>query len=295
MRLQRYLAQAGVASRRHAETLIRAGRVRVNGQVVTQLGTQVDPARDRVECDGRPVTPQAAPEVWMLHKPRGVITTMRDPQRRRTVADLVKSPGHRLFPVGRLDAQTSGLLLFTDDGDLALRLTHPRWGVEKEYLVTVEGQPGRETREALLEGVFVEGRTSRLERLRPAEEFGPPAEGQTRWLVVIREGRHHVVRNLFAAVGHPVVGLHRVRVGPLTLGRLGRGRARRLAEREVAALRRAVGLTDGQEATRQETETPSERRGAAPRDRRRGRRSARAPQPPRRPRAAHRRDQAPPR
>lgn len=248
MRLQRYLAQCGVASRRHAEELITAGKVKVNGATVTTLGTKIDPGADRVECEGRQVQPRPETEVWMLHKPRGVITTMHDPQGRRTVAQLVRSPGHRLVPVGRLDAATTGLLLMTDDGDLALRLTHPRWGVEKEYLATVEGSLNREEREALLEGVFVDGKTTRLTALASASGWGTPRPGQTRWLATVHEGRYHIVRRLFEAAGHPVTQLHRVRVGPVRLGTLAKGASRRLTPAEARKLRRAVGLTDGEEA-----------------------------------------------
>ncbi len=257
MRLQRYLAQAGVASRRRAETLITAGRVRVNGQVVTELGTRVDPEKDRVEFDDQAVTPRAAPEVWMLHKPTGVVTTMSDPQGRRTVADLVQMPGRRLVPVGRLDIATSGLLLMSDDGDLALRLTHPRWAVEKVYLTTVEGAPSPESRAALLREIDLDGRPAALAHLEPAADVGSPRRGQSRWRATVHEGRYHLVRRLFEAVGHPVVGLHRIRIGPLTLGPLKRGEARRLTDKEIAALRRAVGLDHAKEEATAESDHPA--------------------------------------
>lgn len=247
MRLQRYLAQCGIASRRHSEELILAGRVRVNGEIVRELGTQVDPEKDKVEFDRSEVTPPSDWEVWALNKPRGVVTTMRDPQGRKTVADLMRGKsGHRLVPVGRLDQIASGLLLMTDDGDLALRLTHPRWGVDKEYLVTVEGTLSREEQRSLCTGIEIEGRRSRFLSVKRASGVGPARQGCTRWSVVLHEGRYHLVRRLFEAVGHRVVGLHRPRVGPLELGTLKSGSARRLSNEEVAALRRAVDHSDGQ-------------------------------------------------
>jgi 23S rRNA pseudouridine2605 synthase len=242
MRLQRYLAQCGVASRRAAEELILAGRVKVNGKVVRELGTKVDPEKDLVKFHGRPVKRPDTPEVWMLNKPNGIITTMRDPQQRRTVASLVHSSGRRLVPVGRLDANTTGLLLMTDDGDLALRLTHPRWGVEKDYLVTVEGTLNSEAKKLLREGVALDGRPVAVEKLTSAQGVGPARQGCSRWRVVVHEGRRHLIRRLMEAVGYPVHGLHRERVGPIELGQLASGQARRLTDEEHAALRAAVGL-----------------------------------------------------
>ncbi len=267
MRLQRHLAQCRVASRRRAEELIRAGRVKVNDQVVRELGSKVDPAVDRVEVDGRVVRPPEGTEVWMLHKPRGVVTTMRDPQGRRTVAQLVKVPGRRLVPVGRLDADTTGLLLLTDDGDLALHLTHPRWGVEKEYLVTVEGRPDRKTCQTLRDGVTLDRVPASLATLEPAQGVGPARRGCSRWRVVVDEGRHHLVRRVFEAVGHPVVGLHRARVGPVEIGLLGRGQARRLTQEEEAALRQAAGFENAEETGETKAEnSPAVDRGPARRD-----------------------------
>ncbi len=238
-RLQKVLARAGVASRRKAEALIAAGRVRVNGEVVRQLGTKVDPHRDRIEVDGRPVRLPRRHTYLLLHKPMGVVTTLRDPQGRPTVADLIRGVEARVFPVGRLDQDTEGLLLLTDDGELAYRLTHPRYGVEKVYHALVRGRPSAATLERWRRGgIVVEGRPSAPAQVRVLRTV---REGT--WLeIVLHEGRKRQVRRVAAALGHPVLYLKRVRLGPLTLGRLPRGRWRPLSRREVRALRRAVGL-----------------------------------------------------
>jgi len=237
-RLQKVLAAAGIGSRRRCEELIAAGRVQVNGQVVTRLGTRVDPLRDDIRVDGRPVRP-LRPDRFryvMMHKPVGVVTTLRDPQGRPTVADLLPKGFPRLFPVGRLDRDSSGLLLFTNDGELAAALLHPRYEIPKTYRVTVQGHPSPRALAALRRGVVLED--------------GPTAPAQVRVLsrdrdtsvleVVIHEGRKRQVRRMCAAVGHPVVALQRVGFGPLSLGRLPPGAVRELSSREVEALREAV-------------------------------------------------------
>jgi 23S rRNA pseudouridine2605 synthase len=234
-RLQKYLASCGVASRRKAEQLISAGRVVVNGQVVSQLGAQVEPGVDRVEVDGRSVEPATAKLYLMVNKPTGVVTTTSDPWGRKTVLDLVPKLG-RVFPVGRLDADSEGLLLLTNDGELANRLMHPRYGCEKEYHVLVRGEPTPEALRRLREGIdLVEGRTA------PAVvEIDRPAPGGGRWLrVILHEGRKRQVRRMLAEVGLPVEQLRRVRIGPLELEDLPPGRARPLSRSEVAALRQA--------------------------------------------------------
>jgi 23S rRNA pseudouridine2605 synthase len=227
MRLNAYLARAGVASRRAADELIRAGRVRVNGEP-GQLNTFVG-ASDRVEVDGREVAPQ--PLAYMLlHKPAGVVTTARDPQGRRTVVDLVpKEP--RVVPVGRLDADTTGALLLTNDGPLAHRLAHPRYGVEKTYEAEVEGEPDDEALRRLREGVELEdGRTAPAR----ARRLGPH-----RLELVLHEGRKHQVKRMCEAVGHPVVRLHRSAYAGLTLAGLEPGAWRELEPHEVEQLRTA--------------------------------------------------------
>jgi 23S rRNA pseudouridine2605 synthase len=228
MRLNAYLARAGVASRRRADELIKAGRVRVNGEP-GQLNTFVSPG-DVVEVDGERVAAQPLAYL-LLHKPTGVVTTARDPQGRPTVVDLVRHAS-RVVPVGRLDAETTGALLLTNDGALAHRLAHPRYGVEKAYEVEVEGKPGDDALRRLAEGVDLEdGRTApaQVRRLGPG-----------RIELVLHEGRNRQVRRMCEAVGHPVRRLHRSRYGPLELGGLGPGQWRELAGHEVAALRRAV-------------------------------------------------------
>ena len=230
MRLARYLAHAGVASRRAAERLIADGRVRVAGEVVT------DPARDvdegsGVEVDGVSVALEPR-EVWLVHKPPGVVSTARDTHGRPVVTGLVES-GRRLYPVGRLDAQTTGLILLTNDGDLANRLTHPRYGVERVYRARVEPAPVPEAAlRRLREGVALEDGTTAPARVREVE----PGLLE----LVIREGRKRQVRRMCEAVGHPVAALERVAFGPLRLGALAPGEARRLTGAEVERLRKAA-------------------------------------------------------
>ena len=230
MRLNVYLARAGVASRRRSDELIRAGRVRVNGEP-GQLNTLVG-ARDVVEVDGERVSPQPLAYV-LLHKPSGVVTTARDPHGRPTVVELVRHDA-RVVPVGRLDADTTGALLLTNDGPLAHRLAHPRYGVPKVYEVDVEGVPGQQALAALREGVELEdGRTS------PAEVR---ALGDGRIELTLHEGRKHQVKRMCEAVSHPVLRLHRSRYAGLDLDGLEPGAWRELTGEEVAGLRRDVGV-----------------------------------------------------
>ena len=225
MRLNAYLARAGVASRRGADELIRAGRVRVNGEP-GELNTFVG-ANDVVELDGERLRPQALAYV-LLHKPAGVVTTARDPQGRRTVVDLVDHPA-RLVPVGRLDADTTGALLLTNDGPLAHRLAHPRYGVEKVYEAEVEGEPSDDTLQSLREGIELDD--------------GPTAPAKARRLgpgrveLTLHEGRKHQVKRMLAAVGHPVKRLHRSTYAGLTLEGLEPGAWRGLEPFETAKLR----------------------------------------------------------
>jgi 23S rRNA pseudouridine2605 synthase len=228
VRLNAYLARAGLASRRGADELIKAGRVTVNGEP-GQLNTFVE-AADSVEVDGTPVAPQRLAYV-LLNKPAGVVTTARDPQRRRTVVDLVPHEA-RVVPVGRLDADTTGALLLTNDGPLAHRLAHPRYGVEKVYEVDVEGEPTDEKLALLREGVELDdGRTAPAK----ARRLGPH-----RLELVLHEGRKHQIKRMCAAVGLPVVRLHRAKYAGLTLGDLPHGGWRELTDAEVRVLRRAT-------------------------------------------------------
>lgn len=237
MRLNAYLARAGVASRRRADELIKAGRVRVNGEP-GRLNTFVA-AGDRVEVDGREVSAQPL-AYYLLHKPAGVVTTVRDPQGRPTVVQLVPAQP-RVVPVGRLDADTTGALLLTNDGALAHRLAHPRYGVEKVYEAEVEGDPDEQALRRLRDGVELDdGRTApaRARRLGPG-----------RVELVLHEGRKHQVKRMLAAVGHPVLRLHRSGYAGLTLEGLEPGAWRELAPDEVERLRVAASGRPTERAT----------------------------------------------
>lgn len=235
-RLQRALARAGFGSRRACEDLIRQGRVRVNGVPAT-LGDKVDPGRDHVAVDDHLVNIDPTLRYFVLHKPGGVTTTMRDPHATSDLRGLLP-PGERVFPVGRLDRDTEGLLLLTNDGELANRLTHPRYGVEKEYLVEVEGTPAERHLARLRRGVQLADGPARAISVRAAGRAGE--RGALR--LVMGEGRKREVRRMLAAVGLPVRRLVRVRVGPVRLGRLPAGEVRELGPQEVRGLYRAAGL-----------------------------------------------------
>jgi 23S rRNA pseudouridine2605 synthase len=238
MRLNRFLARAGVTSRRGADDLVRAGRVALNGVATTVLATDVDPARDRVLVDGREVRLPAVATTIILNKPPGFVVTLSDPQRRPTVSDLVRDVGAHVVPVGRLDAATEGLLILTDDGDLAYRVSHPSFEIDKVYEVLARGALSEEARRELTEGVEIDGR-----RTAPASVTIRVVErGQTLAEICLHEGRKRQVRRMFETVGHPVKRLRRIRVGPIELGDLPLGKWRRATEEEVAALREAVGL-----------------------------------------------------
>ncbi|MCL6614682.1 MAG: rRNA pseudouridine synthase, partial [Firmicutes bacterium] len=240
-RLQRYLARAGVASRRAAEEMIRAGLVSVNGRPVTVLGTKIDPDRDEVTIRGRRVEPPAKFVYLMIHKPSGYVTTMRDPEGRPTVASLLPPGLPRVFPVGRLDLETTGLLLFTNDGELAHALLHPSRGVWKTYRARVRGVPSPATLARLRRGVMLEdGPTAPA-----AVKILSREDGDATLAIEIHEGRKRQVRRMLAAVGHPVLALTRIGFGPLALGDLAPGAWRPLRPDEVLALHRAVGRAAG--------------------------------------------------
>jgi 23S rRNA pseudouridine2605 synthase len=230
VRLQKVLAQAGIGSRRACEELIAEGRVTVNGEMA-KLGRRVDVDIDRVEIDGVPLSIRPGLVYYLLNKPAGVVTTASDPEGRRTVVQLVPD-APRVFPVGRLDADTEGLLLLTNDGDLTFRLTHPRFGVEKEYLAQVEGNPSPKAVRQLREGVELEdGMTA------PAKVSLVPPNALR---ITIHEGRNRQVRRMCEAVGHPVVRLVRTRIGPLAERGLKPGEWRMLTREEVRALETAA-------------------------------------------------------
>ena len=229
-RLQKVLAAVGLGSRRHCEELIAEGRVTVDGEVA-DLGRRVDPATARIEVDGVPLSVRPGLVYYLLNKPRGVVTTASDPHGRPTVVGLVP-PEPRVFPVGRLDADTEGLLLLTNDGDLAHRLTHPSFGVEKEYLAEVEGTPTRGELRRLREGVDLD------DGLTAPARVALVAPRVVR--IVIHEGRTRQVRRMCAAVGHPVVRLVRTRIGPLADRGLAPGHWRPLTVAEVRSLEEAA-------------------------------------------------------
>ncbi len=236
-RLQRTLARAGLGSRRACEELIAAGWVTVNGRTAT-LGDRVDPATDEIRVRGSRISTDPGLRYVALHKPAGVTTTMRDPHARSDLRPLLPPDGPRLFPVGRLDRDSEGLLLLTNDGELANRLTHPRHGVEKEYLAEVEGEPTERRLMRLRRGVDLEDGQAVPVSVRAVGRSG----GRAALRVVMTEGRKREVRRMLDAVELPVRRLIRVRVGPVRLGRLRAGEVRDLTPEEVRGLYRAAGL-----------------------------------------------------
>ncbi len=237
-RLQKILSKAGITSRRKAEGLILQGRVSVNGKIVRELGTKAVLGRDEIRVDGETLKPESEGVVLVLFKPRRCVTTLHDPQGRPTVADFVNKFPIRLYPVGRLDYDAEGLLLLTNDGELAHRLQHPRYKVPKTYLVKVRGHPPAEALAILQQGVNLEdGITA------PAELIVIEDDQKATWLsLTLREGRKHQVKRMCAAVGHPVLRLRRTKVGPIELDDLRPGEIRRLKSRAVRSLRKNVGL-----------------------------------------------------
>lgn len=238
-RLSRFLAHAGIASRRHAEELIAAGRVQVNGVTVTTQGTRINPGTDTVLVDGKPVRLTTSHVYVLLHKPMGYVTTARDPQGRPTVLDLLPAElrALRVYPVGRLDIDTSGLLLLTNDGDFALRLTHPRYSMQKHYQALVQGYPSESALAALRSGVTITEDKGQSHKTALAQVNLLRKAGSDCWLsLTIHEGRKRQVRRMLAAVGHPVLNLIRVGIGPLELGDIPVGKWRYLTDEEVRAL-----------------------------------------------------------
>lgn len=247
LRLHKFLAQCGYGSRRQCEELIRAGRVRVNGVLVREMGVKIVPGIDRIELDGREVKPCREPLVYyILNKPRGYITTREDERGRCTVYDLLRGVKERVFPVGRLDRDSEGLLLFTNDGELAHRLMHPSFRVEKEYRVWVKGAITDEAIRMLESGLTYEG-----EHYQPAQvRVVSRAPTTSELTFIIREGKKRQVRRMCLAVGHPVQRLVRVREGCLSLGNLQTGKLRKLSPAEVAMLKQEAGLETSSEEGR---------------------------------------------
>jgi 23S rRNA pseudouridine2605 synthase len=239
-RLARFLAHAGIASRRHAEDLIASGHVQVNDVVITTQGVRIDPTRDRVCVDGKPVHAPARHIYLLLNKPIGYVCTVHDPQGRPTVLDLLPPDVRqlRIYPVGRLDIDTSGLLLLTNDGDFALHLSHPRYVKEKHYEVLVQGHPSKAVLTALRAGVVITEDDGRSHKTSPAQVCLLRQVGNETWLALtIHEGRKRQVRRMLATLGHPVRQLMRVGLGSLTLEGVPVGKWRYLTEDEVAMLR----------------------------------------------------------
>ena len=240
-RLQKILSAAGIASRRAAESYITDGRVSVNGETVTELGSKADPDADDIRVDGRRIKTAQRRLYLLLYKPRGYIASRSDPQRRPTVIDLLAKGGVReyVYPVGRLDYESEGLLLLTSDGDLAARLTHPSHEVEREYHVKVLGVPDAHDLARLSKGIVIDGRRTRpadVKLLSVAEGASPHAMLS----IVVKEGRNRQVRNMCEAIGHPVDRLKRVRIGPITDARIRPGEFRELDAKEIAALKRVA-------------------------------------------------------
>jgi 23S rRNA pseudouridine2605 synthase len=237
-RLNKLLAHAGIASRRQSELLIQAGRVAVDGRVVRELGTQIDPDKQHVTVDGRPVRNER-PVYWLVNKPRGYLCTNRDPAHRPLAIDLLPHVPQRVYTVGRLDEASEGLLLLTNDGDLAFKLMHPRFGVEKTYLVQVAGSPTPADLQQLLKGVWLSEGHVRAKRVKRVK-----SHGESTWLrIVLNEGKNREIRRMLARLGHKVLRLRRIAIGPVLLGSLKPGKTRRLLALEVADLKRIAERT----------------------------------------------------
>ncbi|MCM2314569.1 MAG: pseudouridine synthase [Thermoanaerobaculia bacterium] len=236
-RLQKIIAKAGIASRRRAEDMIREGHVTVNGRVVTELGTRADAALDHVKVDGKLITKAEKHRYILIYKPRQVMTTVNDPQGRPTVVDIVKGVKERVFPVGRLDFQSEGLLLLTNDGELAFQVSHPKHGSVKTYHVKVRGVPSERIIEKLSRGITLDGkRTAPCEITRLRTTGRGEEEGNSWFDVQLREGRTQQIRKMFSAVGHPVVKLRRVAIGQVRDSKLEAGQWRDLTPNEVRLL-----------------------------------------------------------
>ena len=235
-RLQKFLSRAGVVSRRQAEGLILEGKVKVNGRVVTELGVKIDPDKDRVQVEGKRVGLPPPPVTFILHKPHGCVSTTSDPQGRRTVMDLAPRDYGRLYPVGRLDYDATGLMLLTNDGELAQRLTHPRYQVPRTYRVTTVGEMDEKALKQLAGGIELDGRPVSTE-----VKLLKTGSGKTILEITVWEGRYHLIKRLLEGVGYTVLKLKRMAFGPLRLGRLVRGACRPLTRQEQVNLQLTVG------------------------------------------------------
>jgi 23S rRNA pseudouridine2605 synthase len=235
-RLNKFLAHAGVGSRRHCEELILRGRISINGRVVRELGTRVDPATQEVAVDGTPLKGEE-PVYWLVNKPRGYLCTNHDPSKRPLAIDLV--PQHvsqRVYTVGRLDEDSEGLLLLTNDGELAHRLMHPRFGIDKTYLVQVAGKPEQQDLDHLLKGVYLSDGHVKAKRVKRLKSLGE----STLLEIVLSEGKNREIRRMLARLEHKVLRLKRVAIGPIQMGRLRSGKARPLKGEDLERLKRAA-------------------------------------------------------
>lgn len=233
-RLQKFLAEAGVASRRKSEELIVAGKIKVNGKTVTELGTKIDPRKDEITYLGKKISTKETKHIYiMLHKPEGYVTTAKEQFGRPAVLDLIKGVEERIFPVGRLDYDTSGLLLLTNDGDLTYKLTHPKHDVDKTYIARIYGTPTETDLQKFRRGVFVDGKRTKPAKIQILEK----GERICTVEIIIHEGRNRQVRKMCEAIKHPVAQLKRVATGDLKLGDLPKGKFRHLTEKEVKYLK----------------------------------------------------------
>ena len=238
MRLQKYLANAGVCSRRAAEILIRSGRVSIDGEIVTELGSKVDPYTNVIRVDKTRILWKRPPIYLLLNKPKGVLTTVRDPYGRTTVMDLLERVPGRVYPIGRLDKDSEGLLLLTNDGALAHRLLHPGHKATKTYHAMVKGRPSRAVLDFLRQGIEIEGKMTLPCKMRVLKT----SRHSTVLEIVLQEGRKRQIRLMLNTVNHPVIRLIRIKVGPVRLGKLLPGKYRILTDPEVESLKKAVGL-----------------------------------------------------
>lgn len=241
IRLQKYLAQCGIASRRKAETLIAAGRVAIDGKVVSDMGTKVDPSHQRVFFDGKQVTEQEKKVYYLLNKPKGYVTTAADPQGRPIVTDLIKDSPARIFPVGRLDLDTEGALILTNDGALAQKIQHPSFEVTKTYEALVSGRPSEKKLSALAEGILLEKKMTAPATLAILKTTSQ----RTLIQIIIHEGRKRQVKKMFGAIGHPVIHLKRIAYGNLYLGKLAQGSYRSLTPKDLKKIFKNIPLQTG--------------------------------------------------
>jgi len=260
IRLQKILSTAGISSRRAAETLIAQGRVSVNRVTVLELGSKADPETDDIRVDGRRVKPAARRRYFLLNKPKGFISTRSDPQKRPTVIDILARHGIRdyVYPVGRLDYESEGLLILTSDGDLAAQLTHPSHGVGREYEVRVLGVPDEHEVERIAKGVVIDGRRTAPADVRVTKIIeSPSGRVETLLSIVIHEGRNRQVRKMCESIGHPVARLRRVSIGPIADERLRPGDFRELSAEEVAALRKVAASASSRSAVEKAPKGPA--------------------------------------